>query len=342
MSVKVLNPPRVIGVLLQRRMDDDIVSRRNAQQLSWFRRTVGVGGSATGLPDTSVWSQSLSTDSGNSDGIISGIEGLHNVGGISGSVSGISRPSGVSGISAICGRSTHGSALGWSQSQTPSQSHFQQQQQKQLHPPNPKTPPCLYSILPGFEAAKFEVMFVPNCGDCLFDSIRIILQSIGLDYTLKHLRSVVAYPVLDVHDKETNATIDTWLALYKQACKEKNKKLHEEYKFISSLENAKIPLSKKHREELYKAMMLPDYWGDDHAIRILEERLNVRFLTLHDNGVGQFPLDHSKESRFNPEHIALLFQTQNCYMPLSYNSQYVFRRDTVPETIRRLFTCELI
>lgn len=203
---------------------------------------------------------------------------------------------------------------------------------------NPATPPCLRHVLPPAESAKFSLSETLKNGDSLFASVKIILESIGTFYTINHLRRVVAYPVLNTHDKETNDSIRTWLSLIQQAKADKNKELMEHCSHLKPFQDAKYPLSPKQRKELYACLLKRSYAGDEHALRVLESQLQVRFLVLDGTYcTARYPVVHAPERQFRPQYCAMLYAESGHYSPISYNGQFVWRLDQLPTSVRFLF-----
>lgn len=283
----------------------DVAEQRIAQQRGWNRKTTG--GQAPRVPtgavltDPNIWNDSRGMSS---DGPV---------------------PYTAHGTSTL---GTTWSSLVWSLGDA--------NQHQRPMARNPHTPPVLYALL-GDNASKFVTAQTAANGDCLFDSVRIILQSLDMNYTVRHLRSVVAYQALDTHDKQTNETIASWIALYRQAKAERNSEMCTEYAHVEPVSNVRPPLSIQDRKKLSREMMKNSYWGDEHALRILEERLSMRFLILHPDGSTQHPLDHRCSAAWRPDHVAMLILNQKHYQPISYDGRYVFCADDLPPDVHKVF-----
>lgn len=286
--------------------NNDVSEQRIAQQRGWNRKTTG--GQPPRVPtgavltDPNIWSNSQS-----------------------GVVTNDPAPYTAPGSSAL---GTNWSSLVWSLGGASQHEHPMAR--------NPHTPPVLYALL-GDEASKFVTAQTAADGNCLFDSVRIILQSLDMNYTVRHLRSVVAYQTLDTHDKQTTETIASWITLYRQGKAERNFEMCQEYAHVEPVSNSRPPLSIQDRKKLSREMMKNTYWGDEHALRVLEERLCMRFLILHPDGSTQHPLDHRCSAAWRPDHVAMLLLSQKHYQPISYEGRYVFCADDLPPAVHKVF-----
>lgn len=184
---------------------------------------------------------------------------------------------------------------------------------------------------------KMNMYAIPPDGNCFFRSVQLILGSIGINRSISDLRCVVANPVLDPRDENTNNTIGTWLELYQGAVKERNMVLVNEYQHMYPLQNAKLPLDKQSREILFANMLKSDYWGEEHACRIIEEQTQMRFLIISgDRKAPHLCWYHSK--KFKPTHYTLLFLHGQHYCPISLNDRFIFEWKDIPHDVQVFFS----
>jgi DNA-binding cell septation regulator SpoVG len=175
-------------------------------------------------------------------------------------------------------------------------------------------------------------------GNCFFESIRLILGSVGLVRSVEELRRVVAYPVLNSADALTNATIQTWWELFTAGQKEKDFGLIEEYKHMCHLPpDVTFPLSPEHRQILHETMLKKYYWGEQHACRVIEEQTQMRFLLF--NGQFQKPmLDWFQSDQLQPQHYCLLYNSCQHFNPISYRGKFIFRWQELPVALQTFFS----
>lgn len=178
-------------------------------------------------------------------------------------------------------------------------------------------------------------------GDCLFDSLRIMLQSIGLQYSLAYLRGVVARSVLSVHEnKAVYSTVQTWYELYQSFLDSRDYVLLHEYAFLSPTKNQSWPLQPHVLQALSENMMKPKlYWGEEFALRTFEKQLQIRFFILEkkDNLYRlHAPLCHNDDPDYQPTHYLWLLLDRKHYQPLSFGGQFVFAPDELPLYLQKL------
>ena len=171
-------------------------------------------------------------------------------------------------------------------------------------------------------------------GNCLFDCVCQIMKSINLHTTITHLRKVVAFPVMNVKDTLMNETLKTWCLLAKES---QEPSISLELQHVQSIQD---PLTPNARLQIWNNMMNPSlYWGDEHALRILEERLQCIFLIFSYNHGLHMPIDHTESSSYNPTHYTMLYlsgKNEMCkhYRPISYKGQWVFSLKDLPSRVK--------
>jgi hypothetical protein len=196
-------------------------------------------------------------------------------------------------------------------------------------------------------------------GNCLFDSVRKALVSIGYNYTLDRLRACVAKRALDETDEEFNQSLQVWSALANTG----DPQMRSETMHVYGISKKPWPWTPAQRTVVMKRMMSPaHYWGDEVAVRSLERALHVRFLVWHeDRQCAMQPTTHQEHFYINDElqsvdiYIVLLLSGEDLgahYNVLGFRElvhdertgqrdeklRYVFRKDTLPDDIKTLFS----
>jgi hypothetical protein len=215
----------------------------------------------------------------------------------------------------------------------------EEDEKKELSPPQytPPPPPSLHL------GDDYELHSVRTNGECFFDCIHMILRSIGRHESSEFLRSVVAFTVLADTDKVTNETLQCWLIIAKEAKRERDFDLLKDYAHVAAVAEAEWPLTQKERKKIYEAMLNPTrYWADEHAVRIIEDRLLIRILILQHTVEGELfihhPVDHSSNPHYVANHYVLLYLSHKHYQPVSYKGKFLFRKEEIPEKIVELMS----
>ena len=187
-------------------------------------------------------------------------------------------------------------------------------------------------------AHRFDLHQSSSDGNCFFESIRIILETVGIQRSIEQLRHVVAKPVLDPRDDIVNMTIKNWWDLYSGGKKENNRMLMEEYKHMRNLpDDVEFPLSDENRKILFDTMLTRHYWGEQHACRIIEEQTQMRFLVF--SGDMQRPsLTWYHSKAFKPTHYCFLMNSNQHYMPVSFQNKFIFKWDEIPYEVQAFFS----
>lgn len=182
----------------------------------------------------------------------------------------------------------------------------------------------------------FSMMVVSPDGHCFFSSVRNILLSVDCDCSIMNIRHAVARGMLDDSNSVVNDTIQNWLTLYKEAIKEKNGSLIEEFKHMEGLELAKWPLTTEERQRLYVNMMTKLYYGEQHATRVVEEKLQVRFLIFNgDLKRPQINFGHGKS--YAPTHYCFLYLSHIHYNPVLYKNKFVWKWEELSYQVQSFF-----
>lgn len=155
---------------------------------------------------------------------------------------------------------------------------------------------------------SFKVYHTNANGHCFFESLSIPLNKSILD-----LRKIVAYS-LAKPNYTTNEIINTWRELEHSGleCARHMKCVHH------------IPLNKsltrQNKVLVMKEMLTSKYWGDEYAIRVLQETFNIGICVIDDvAGVLRKPLEIQ-----NPKYIVILLYTGNHYDLVLYDNKSIF------------------
>jgi len=160
-------------------------------------------------------------------------------------------------------------------------------------------------------------------GDCLFDSIRIMFASIHEDYTNEYLRSIVARPVVDMTDEDMCGTLKNWIDIYKGAVISRDWDIMNDYQHVSPAMRHADPYSRECRNEIYKSMMQKSYWGEQHALRIFEDHINVRLFVIFPDSSGRIVAHHPVVSD-RRDYAAFLWLANRHYQPLSFQGVFIW------------------
>ncbi len=176
-------------------------------------------------------------------------------------------------------------------------------------------------------------------GNCLFDSFNIMLSSVKHPVDPQSLRKFVALTVMDEKDEKTNETIKSWLEIFKGIVQEKHidKSLYREYMFMKGLEHAHWPFSLEQRTLLFNNMMNPSlYWGEQHAVRVLEEYFRIRMLVFCSD-FQTSRLCWNYNSSYKPICYGVLLLSGQHYQPVSINRKFIWAWTDMPRDVRFFF-----
>jgi len=222
-------------------------------------------------------------------------------------------------------------------------------------------------------ASLFVLQSTANNGDCLFHSIRLCLfELMDNPYTSHELRWGVAKTILNEKDQRAKSALQLWKAAIESAKSQNgdlDKELIIEYLFALPLlrvepdENGIFPQGA--RREVFENMMKSNiYWGDQYALLVLQELLNVNIIVLkkhlqvsntgvHIEAKGQI-ITSSQQSNDNdddqvagPELNLMLCLDEAHYRPIIQNLETrcerefpfktLFEKENIPDFISRCF-----
>lgn len=202
------------------------------------------------------------------------------------------------------------------------------------------------SVLPQWVANKMEASWprmrtyqTKPDGNCLFESIHMILKSVGIHRTVKELRQIAAAPVLDENDQITNKIIREWLEIAQSifTTEDRDWQLVIEYKHLFNLAKSSWPLSRQQRLGLYNAMLDSSFWGEHHCLRVFEEQTQIRFLIIQDSTKAPI-LTWEHSTNFQQHSFSILFLRGQHYTPVSIDGRFVFAWNEIPVDVQKFFS----
>lgn len=177
---------------------------------------------------------------------------------------------------------------------------------------------------------RLEIYHTEDRGDCLFDSVRIVLQSERIYTTNQELRRIVADTVLDLSDRDATSAIQLWKMSYMAG-------MAAEFQHVRNVvrqgeDPAMITIND--RRLIFSNMLCPNlYWGDEYALRIMEREFHVVFLLFTDLRLKPVvPLDHEPNHQFT--HYIMLYLSRIHYQPVSYGSRFLFQPEQLPDFLK--------
>jgi hypothetical protein len=188
---------------------------------------------------------------------------------------------------------------------------------------------------------------VPGDGNCLFAALaHIVLDRVSrgrrwsegeadkmVTSVAQLLRSKVAGRVLSGTDADADGVVGVWHKLWKSAVREKNAELQVEFRHMS---NVGYPLTALDRRILFRNMMNPAiYWGDEFALRSLEQLLQCRLCVI-DSTLRVIRREPGPPQR--PDFIAFLLLRNQHYQPLRSmpESRFAWDPAELPAKLRSL------
>jgi hypothetical protein len=198
----------------------------------------------------------------------------------------------------------------------------------------------------GIDDSQVQILQTVMNGDCLFDSIRVILaKETTLRFDCAYMRSVVARSLLDPQDKDAMRTLEHWHTLFHAFRQQNNTEHLAEYLFMSpSTAFLQWPLPASVVVSISNAMMNRDaYWGEEYALRVFEKQLQIRFVIFEvvpGQGIQvHHPLDHSEDKNgqaYTPTHYVFLHLQSKHYQPITFENRAIFRPQDLPVYLQRV------
>jgi hypothetical protein len=169
---------------------------------------------------------------------------------------------------------------------------------------------------------------VPGGGECLFESVRLALGTIGYVYRVNDLRHVVAKRVLDEDDAEMNEVLRIWMQLFQEATKSGDLSVLAECWQVR-------PTT---RQGIFRNMMSSSFWGEQISLQTLQQALRCRFLIVSVDNLHKTPLPMQPVAMQSPvDTYILLFLQDNHYRPMSHDGRFVFLGKTLPADAMAFF-----
>ena len=197
------------------------------------------------------------------------------------------------------------------------------------------------------DAAQVCIYTTSSNGDCLFDSIRIVLYNetdLHRYDDCTFIRSVVARSILDPTNKKAVEALHHWHTLYQEFVKEKNLLQMNEYSFMKpSLEYVDWPLPYTVVKEISDCMMQPnEYWGEEYALRVLENQLRIQFIILKiiitaSGKSSVFIHKPLSSDTLHVTHYVWLLLCKSHYQPISFQGRFIFPVKQVPVQLQTIF-----
>jgi predicted NAD-dependent protein-ADP-ribosyltransferase YbiA (DUF1768 family) len=226
---------------------------------------------------------------------------------------------------------------------------------------------------------NFRVHSVPGDGDCFFSVIRDAFKQAGLKTTVTKLRQLVAdnltqgvfeqYMALygmyanEVAEnvskiKRIKETVQDLKSRYNKVTEKSDKekllalieeqredaKTFAKYKAIADDEQMHFIFMRdvKSLGDLQNAVLKSDYWADEVALSIIENKLNVKLIILSqenfDNGSEDTVMVCNTGTTVNPapEYYIMTSYTGNHYDLISYKEKKIFKFSEIPYYIKTL------
>lgn len=178
---------------------------------------------------------------------------------------------------------------------------------------------------------KFIIDETKTNGDCLFDSLSNIYNE---TFTIRYLRNLVAYTIIDETDIEGTAVLSTWKCLYDMAVKENDRQMISHYKHMKVVKDVseKDVLLKENRTKVYFEMIKNTFWAEEYSLQVLEKKLNIKMILIHGNKKKIEIIPNKNDINY----IVLLYFNNSHYQSISYNNDYIFDINHLPEDIMKL------
>lgn len=178
-----------------------------------------------------------------------------------------------------------------------------------------------------YTQADLRIHDTASGGECLFDSVRLVLESEGIHTNIQELRRLVASTVLDLQDAQATEAIVNWKMYYLSD-------LRQEFMHVHNVVRTDEPpniVTVNDRRMIFSNMLSPNlYWGDEYALRIMEREFKVTFLVFRDTRHKPvYAVNHEPGWQFS--HYILLFLAGCHYNPVSLNGKFLIDNSAVLE-----------
>lgn len=173
-------------------------------------------------------------------------------------------------------------------------------------------------------------------GDCLFDSVKTALASIGVTTTVLQLRKVVAISILDPANKKANETLLQWATFYADAIRCGDNDISQEYAHMAVLFPTRqtvvhFPLSHDQRVKVAKEIMKSSFYGEQYSLMVLQRALRISIVVVDLDGQPVF----QEEQRREKNGIMFIQLTQLHFQPLHDTGKYVWKWRQLSRDIRK-------
>lgn len=174
-------------------------------------------------------------------------------------------------------------------------------------------------------------------GDCLFDSVRIALASIGLVTTVTLLRKAVAVSLLDTHDKVANQYLLQWATIYADAVRNGEADLVHEYSYMAPLfpdvrTVVHFPLNRQQRVLVANQIMQSSFFGEEYSLRVLQQVLKMNIVVVDEEGEPCYQY----EDKLRRKGLMFLQLIGIHYKPLQNNGKYIWQWSELPKEVQSI------
>lgn len=181
-----------------------------------------------------------------------------------------------------------------------------------------------YDMTDEFPYDAIKVYDVFADGDCLFHCVRKVLHDLNIQVSIKDLRTIVAR---SVGEKEFTMLHN----IYSMAVKANEHDLINDYHYMQNVQTV---------SDLRRAILTTDYFGDEMALRAIENAYPVKFMVIRilENNRIELSRRFSDEEVNNKPWFSMLLLNMKAvhYELISYNDKNVMRREELPLKIQRL------
>jgi len=190
----------------------------------------------------------------------------------------------------------------------------------------PVPPPLIedYDMTDELPYEDIRVFNVPGDGDCLFHCIKRVLGDLDIEVSIRDLRSIVAR---NTGEKE----LEFLRNIYTMAWREGDQSLLSDYSFMINVHT--LP-------QLRQAIMRPSYFGDEMALKAIENVYPVKCMVLR-----MLPNDKIELAKRFDDHnvntkpwfsLLLLNLSYQHYELVYFKGRCTMRREDLPPKIQRL------
>lgn len=172
----------------------------------------------------------------------------------------------------------------------------------------------------------FSIMPNSGGGDCLFLCYEIAIKSLNVSTSVEELRSIVAESVGE--DQFSVLKI-----IYDEAARENEYTVLQDYNFMRGVETL---------EDLRRNMKTREYWGDEMAIRALEEASGISLCVVTKDQSNKTIIANKMDANQTVDskrHLIVLLENSH-YQVIKYKNNIVLDWEELQEAKTRLVSIE--